>query len=182
MDTVSKATRRSRGRWKLRLGSWLNLLLCDSRSISPPLCAPLPASDQQEPRAWSTARAAQRGHWEEAVSWLSGRRPAFKADCLSRSPQGHSPCCLWGEAGRLWGPPDSGHRPAGWTRTCLSSGRRLLSQPAAPAGRGGGLGSPMGRGLAGLAPQDTGWCPESFRDLLSMDGMPPGEGAQPRRG
>lgn len=56
----------------------------------------------------------------------------------------HLPCSPWGPVGRPWGPQDSGHLLAGWTRTCLSSGRRPLSQPAAPAGGGGGLGSPWG--------------------------------------
>lgn len=94
--------------------------------------------------------------WGWAVLWLDRRRPACEdRPTCPAAHQGSSPCCLWGQAGRLWGPQDSGHHLAGWMRTCLSSRRRPLSRPAEPAGRGESLGSPMGLGWGRPSPPET---------------------------
>lgn len=108
-------------------------------------------------KRWGPSIQQARCKWGAGKKWHAGwpgRGPASP-----RCPWGRSPCRLWGRAGRLRDPPDSGHHPAGWRRTCLSSGRRPQSRPAAPAGRGGSLSVSLGlaRGRSSLPERRGRW-------------------------
>lgn len=89
--------------------------------------------------------------------WCAGKQQRQPAKTAPLAHWGRSPCCLWGRVGRLRDPPDSGRHPAGWRRTCLSSGRRPPSRPAAPAGEVAASGQPGGWDGAGpVLQKDTG--------------------------